>query len=129
CFWLCSQSWGKSSLQSGIIEMAFDQTTVGGDRLRGYCRALWHDARTTRVEAASGRYLQRIGIGGTELRIGHAEARLRREHGGKQRLAVGVPRRPVEMLRLRLLDDAPQIHDGDARCHVLDHGQVMADQE
>src|SRR5947207_8084416 len=100
---LVSGIW--SSLRSGIIEVAFDEATVGGDRLRRNGRALWHDARATRVQAAAGRHLQRIGIGGAELRVGHAEARFRRQHGGKERLAVGMPRCPEEWVRLRLLDD------------------------
>ena len=42
------------------------------------------------------------------------ESGLRDRHGRQQRLGVGMQRRRVEVARRRDLDDAAEIHHGDA---------------
>ena len=76
------------------------------------------------MEAAAWRRRQRVGESGAEARIGNAATRLRREHGEQQRLRIGMARGPEQGGCRRLLDDAAEIHDGDALRHVLDDGHT-----
>ncbi len=50
-------------------------------------------------------------------------------HGGEQRLRVGMHRRVVDGGLVALLDDAPEIHDGDAIRGVFHHRKVVGDEQ
>src|SRR5262245_10435898 len=54
----------------------------------------------------------------------------RREHrhGREQGLRVGMARLREDGLGRRALDDAPEVHDGDARGDVLHDGQIVTDE-
>ncbi len=47
----------------------------------------------------------------------------------EQRLGIGMARRAEELVPRRQLDDAAEIHDGDAVGEVVDHREVVADEE
>ena len=58
-----------------------------------------------------------------------ARARLRDRHGRQQRLGVGMQRHLEQALLVGHLDDAAEIHDGDAMRDVLDHGEIVRHQQ
>ncbi len=109
--------------------MAFDHAPGNVIGCGASLRQRGMHAHAARMKPASRRNGKRIGIGGAELRVRHAAPRLRRQHRLQQRLAVGMPRRAEQRVRLGLLDDPPEIHDGHPRRHVLDDGEVVADQQ
>ena len=58
-----------------------------------------------------------------------AFARLDARHLFQQRLGVGVIGPSEDLLSRRLLDNAAEIHDGDAVAEMLDHGEIVRDEE
>ena len=50
-------------------------------------------------------------------------------HGREQRLGVGMARPGVELVGRRALDDPADIHDRHAVADVLDHAEVVADEQ
>ena len=80
------------------------------------------------MERAARRRIERIGEGEAEPRFRDAEAGLRRQHGREQRPRIGVLGPCEELGRVGKLDNAAEIHDGDARGDVLDDRQVVADE-
>ncbi len=50
-------------------------------------------------------------------------------HGVEQRLGVGMVGLRVDLLRFAELDDAAEIHDGDAVAHMAHHAQIVADEQ
>src|SRR6185312_14223047 len=84
-----------------------------------------------RVERAAGRRVARVRH--LALRAyapaPAALARVGIEDGREERLGVGVLRARVDLRRLRQLDDAAEIHDGDPLAEVVDHAQVVGDHE
>jgi hypothetical protein len=81
------------------------------------------------MEHAAGRWIERIGECETKPGVRHAEPRLGREHRGEERLRIGMARRAEQRLARRELDDAAEIHHGDARRDVLDHREIVADKD
>src|SRR6204780_1560655 len=55
--------------------------------------------------------------------------RIRDRHRRQQRLRIGVQRRGIEFARRRGLDDAAEIHHGDASADMLDDRQIMGDEQ
>ena len=47
----------------------------------------------------------------------------------QQRPAIGMARRGEQRLRVRGLDDAAEIHHGDAVGDVLHHGEIVRDED
>jgi hypothetical protein len=47
----------------------------------------------------------------------------------EQRLGIGMKGRPEECVLLRELDDLSEIHDGDPVADVLDHREIMRNEE
>src|SRR5436190_11304446 len=47
----------------------------------------------------------------------------------QQRFGIGVQRRGIKLAGRRGLDDAPEIHDGNASADMLDHRQIMGNEE
>ena len=95
--------------------------------MRSTCRL--HDPIATRVEAAAGGHIERIRVGDAEMGIGYPEARFGGQHRGQERLRVGMPGRPEELIGLGLFYNAPQIHDRDPGGHVFDHGEIVTNQQ
>src|SRR3546814_9316880 len=58
-----------------------------------------------------------------------AESRIRRQHRVEQCLGVGMARLREEPLAFRLLHNPAGIHHRNARRHVFDDSQIVADQE
>jgi hypothetical protein len=56
-------------------------------------------------------------------------ARIGRCGGGKQRLGVGVQWRLEERALVGRFNDAAEIHHGNAMADVLDHRQIVRDEE
>ena len=81
------------------------------------------------MEAATRRDVRRIGQYVAEADIRNAAPGLGGQHRGEQRLGVGMLRRAEQILDRRLFDDAPEIHDGDAAREMLDHREVVADED
>ena len=50
-------------------------------------------------------------------------------HGLEQRARVGMGAVVEQILRAPLLDDAPEIHHRDLVAEIVDHGEVVADQD
>src|SRR5690606_41716088 len=82
-----------------------------------------------RVEGAGCRAIARLRRGCPGYRCGKAEAGLWRQHRGEQGRRVRVARVAEQLGGGRQLDDAAEIHDGDPRREVLDHGEVVADED
>ena len=54
---------------------------------------------------------------------------VRSGYGREKGSGVGMPRIPIEILRIRHLDHPTQIHHGDPITHVLDEREVVRDEE
>ena len=91
-------------------------------------RTIRHRLRAAGVKRASRRYLERIRIARAELRVGNAEGGIRRQHGPQQRFGIRVTRRIEKTVRVGFFHDAAEVHHRNSRCHVLDGGEVVADQ-
>jgi len=109
--------------------MAGDMALRDVDLARGRSLAQLGRARAARVEMAARRRRDRVGIGHAKLGVGHAQARLGRQHRFQQRLRIGVARRVEQASHAVLLHDPAQIHDGHPRRQMLDHRQVVADEQ
>lgn len=81
------------------------------------------------MEGAARGWFQWIGKSGAKVGVWQAEARFRREDRGKQCLRVGMPGCAEQRNRVAFFDDLSKVHDCNAGCHVLDDGQVVADQQ
>jgi hypothetical protein len=55
--------------------------------------------------------------------------RIRRGDGFEERLGVGMARIPIEFGRRGQFDDLAEIHHRDAVAHVLDHAEIVGDEE
>ena len=64
------------------IEMAFDKTTICDGWFWGDRSAEFHHLAATRVEPATGRQVEGVGVGGAEVRVGYAETGHGRQHRG-----------------------------------------------
>src|SRR5690606_19995972 len=67
--------------------------------------------------------------GESDPAAGAALVRVGDGHGGQQRLGVGVPGAAEQLRCRRLLDDPAQVHDRHPVADVLDHGQVVGDEQ
>ena len=81
------------------------------------------------MEAAAGRDVGGVGVALAQADIRDALAGLGREHGGQQGPCVGVARAAEQRIGFRLFDDAAEIHHRDLRRDVLDHRQIVADEQ
>ena len=54
---------------------------------------------------------------------------MRRGHGRDQRTRIGVARVVQDVVGAALLDDAPQIHDCDRVCEIIDEREVVGDEQ
>src|SRR5262245_11416585 len=84
---------------------------------------------TARMKRTAGRRLERVREREAEARVGYADTGLRREHGVEQRPRVGMARVGENRFAVRGLDDAAEIHDRDARRDMLDHREIVADED
>src|ERR1044072_1143730 len=104
---------------------------VGGDfaEVGVYLGAVGDGVGAACVEAAAGGRVDGRG----HVALEHDAVALARGvwdgDGGEQRARVGVERVRVELFGGRDLDDAPQVHDGDAVGDVLDDGEAVRDEE
>src|SRR5215471_9878441 len=85
--------------------------------------------RTTRVKGTTGRRVERIGECKAESNVRHAEAGLRRQHRSEQGLGVGVPRHAEQHVAPGELDDTAEIHHGNLGCDMLDHREIVTDED
>ena len=100
-----------------------------GLRRRRLDRAARLGDRAARMEAAARRDVGGVGQDVAQPDIGHAEPRLGRQHRGEQRLGVGMLGRAEQRLGRRALDEAAEIHHRHFARDMLDHGEVVADEE
>src|SRR5215471_18714061 len=92
-------------------------------------RAARHADGTARVEAAAGRRLDGAGDVALEEDALALHRRVGDGHRGEKRLRVGMLRVVVELLARGDLHDLAQVHHGYARGDVLDHGEIVSDEE
>src|SRR4051812_5233306 len=88
-------------------------------------RRIW----TARMEAASRRWIDRTRHVAGQDHAQALETGIRHRDGREQRLGVGMLRIPEERMLVRELDNAPEVHDGDAMADVLDDREVVRDEE
>src|SRR5690348_1696419 len=85
--------------------------------------------RATRIEMASGRRVE--GACDLAMRLGARHPGIGSVEGigdrGDEGAGVGMARILEDLLPAALLDDAAEIHDGDAVADMLDHAEVVAD--
>ena len=81
------------------------------------------------MKGTTRRWIDGVGIGHTKVRIGQAQGRIRDQHGSQQGLGVRVARSLEQGSGIRLFHNSPQIHHGHPGGHVLDHGQIMGDND
>ena len=99
-------------------------------------RRLFHTAfgygvRATRVETATGRWIDRIGHIAAEddaLAV-LLDVRVRLGHRRQQGLRVGMQRIVEELGLRRDLHDLAEIHDDDAVADVPDHCKIVRDEQ
>src|SRR5215207_7366657 len=82
---------------------------------------------TARVEAAAGRRIERIGDLAGDLDAARPSEGVRNR--GDEGARVGMARTGEDRLPAPGLDDAAEIHHGDAVAHVLDDAEVVADHD
>ena len=113
------------------VQASRHSTPPAGPRLerRRLDRAARLGDRAARMEAAARRDVGGIGQDVAQADIGHAEAGLGRQHRGEQRLGVGMLGRAEQRLGRRALDEAAEIHHRHFARDMLDHGEVVADEE
>ena len=97
-----------------------------GSELRHLAAAALDRVGAAGVKAAAGRRIERArhlalqhDAAALGLRLGHRDRR-------QQRAAIGVAGRGEQRLRFGGLDDAAEIHHGDAVGDVLHHGEIVA---
>src|SRR5262245_40015506 len=107
--------------------MAFDSTAAGAaDRRRKRIVTDCEHLGTARVKAAPSRH----GFGRWRISLENdAPARPRSRHGRDQCLGIGMPWLPQDLHRGSLLDDAAQIHDEYPVAHMLDHREIMRNED
>src|ERR1700739_1369142 len=104
-------------------------TASGRAKFRLLAPAAIEHERAPGMEAASAGWIDRARhVALQDHRGGHSPG-LRYRHSGKQSLGVGMLRRGEDLLPGRHLDDLAEIHDRDTVGHVLDNGQIVADEE
>src|SRR5262245_19395929 len=91
--------------------MTLNEASGSSDQPRRNRPAPWQRAPATRMEAAAGGRVKRIGKGRAELAGWHTKPGLRREHSPQQGDAIRMQRRSEEAVGLGLLDDATKVHD------------------
>src|SRR4029077_11837445 len=113
-----------------IVQMAGGPLAFAQGAKRGLVYAATVEGvRAARVEAAALRRVDRAWHIALQDDARARIARLRHRHGGEERESVGVLRRGEDLAFLRRLDDLAEIHHRDAMRHMLDDGEVMADEE
>ena len=85
--------------------------------------------RATRVEAAAGRKLDRTGhIAGKNDALA-LDGGIRHRNRREQRFGIRMQRIAEQRARRRDFDDPAEIHHGDPVADVLDHGEIVRDEE
>src|SRR3954467_2135634 len=82
-----------------------------------------------RVEAAARRNIGRIRHDVAEADVGHALARLRRQHALQQRPGVGMAWLAKQRVSLVALDETAEIHHRDFARDMLHDREIVADEE
>ena len=82
-----------------------------------------------RVQMASGRWVEWTGQIARQDAAGLARTRRQRRYGRQQGLRIGMARLGEQPIGGRALDDAAEIHDGNARRDMLHHRQIVADED
>lgn len=85
--------------------------------------------QATRVEPAPCRRSQRARHLALQDSLFLPLVRMDRQCSGKQRLRVGMLRRPCQHLSLAALNDFAQIHDHDGMAHMRDRREVVGDEQ
>ena len=84
-----------------------------------------HDLGAARMEGAARRWLHRVRVGCTQMRVRNVQVWVRSQNRTQQGLRVGVLRFGEQCSRVGLLNDTAQIHDGHLSRDVFDYGQVV----
>ena len=78
-------------------------------------------------------YASRRGIQRTRDFTGQAylaaAVRVRDRYGGNQGLCIGMERPVIHGIAIAQFDEPPQIHDANAPAEMMDHGQIMGDEQ
>jgi hypothetical protein len=77
------------------------------------------------MEMASGRRIDRARHIAMQNALVALDRRVRDGNGRKQQLGVGMQRSREEGVLLGALDNATEIHHGDAMADVLHHGEIV----
>ena len=101
----------------------------GGPQLGGFPRANIGGDGAARMEGASGRRIERAGHIALQDLPPTLATRFRDRDGGEQRLSIGVLRVAVERIPIGDLHDPAQVHHRNPVADVLDHRQVVGDEE
>src|SRR5579862_2834478 len=107
------------------VQMARDKPARDGRQHRLLPAAARHGLRAARVKPTSGWRVQRTGHLSRQDDLLAPFVRMARQRGGKQRLGVGMLRRPGERSRIAHLDDLAKIHHHNRVAHVRDSGEVV----
>ena len=75
------------------------------------------------------RDVRRVRIALAKANVGNAHARLRRQHRGQQRARIGMRGSRNSASTRRMLHDAAEIHHRDLGRDVLDHREIVADEQ
>ncbi len=84
--------------------------------------------RAARRKKAAQRDGKRIGGRGARPQLGQVKARLGPQRRSQQGAAIGMLRKAEQRARLGLLDLLAQMHHGNAVGQMLDHGEVVTDE-
>src|SRR6266849_5304556 len=88
-----------------------------------------HEVGASRMERAPRGAVVRMRDGALDDGQARANARLDARHGAEQSPRVGMLGLVEDGVHGPLLDDPPQIHDGDLVAHLRDHAQVVRDED
>ena len=101
---------------AAVMEVTGNEQSAVPELVRRRHPAPRSGLRAARMEGAAGRRLERVRKRKAKAGIRDTTAGLGREHGGKQRLGVGMARRAEQRLSLILLDDAAMTATRVAMC-------------
>ena len=100
-----------------------------GRAARRGLRTMRHRVGAPWMEGTAARRVNRIGVAGTQLGIGHTKTRVGCQHRIKQRPRIGMLWIAKQGGGLGLFDNTSQIHHRNAAGDMFDDRQIVADDD
>src|ERR1700722_20270989 len=128
------RGWSAAGRRDGGRRQLGPAVAGGGmagvvDQRRHFCTAARDDVQAAGVEAAAGRRRKRARQVALQHHTVAPRRRVGQRNGGDEGVAVGMARLGKQLLGRRGLDDATEVHHGDAVGNVLHHREIVRDED